>query len=633
MNFKYRPQPNWRNLTAFTHDLGAAALAWIAAYTLRFNLEIPPQFSEAMLRDIAWIIPLQALFFLSCGMYKGLWRYASLPDFKRLLMSAGLGAMSITAVAALTKLPDIPRSVFIVYFLVLVATMGSNRLLYRAFKEKIAAGNLSTNAKRVLILGAGSAGADLARAMGTRGQWRIIGFLDDNRSKYASQIQGFTVLGTISELAEIAQSHEIQLAILAMPGENPGRRRRATQICQKAGVAVMTVPSYEELVSGRVTVSGIRAIELDDLLGRDPVELDNESLSQWLRGRSVLVTGAGGSIGAELCRQLLRFAPAKLVLYDRSELALYDAEQEFGPRHHDTTLAYLVGDIKDALRLEECFKVHAPSIVFHAAAYKHVPLMETDNAWQAVQNNGLGTWRVAEAALQYNAEKFVLVSTDKAVNPTNVMGASKRLAELLCQPLSTARTRFVAVRFGNVLGSTGSVIPKFRKQIAEGGPVTVTHPDIRRYFMSIPEAAQLVLQAGVMGQGGEIFVLDMGEAVKIADLARDLIRLSGFGQDDIKILYTGLRPGEKLYEELLANDEHTVPTPHPKLRISRTGEQHDESWVKATVKWLEIAKPMRAAEVRAELAARIPEYKPALLGDSQELPANIIDWAARFGSR
>jgi FlaA1/EpsC-like NDP-sugar epimerase len=344
----------------------------------------------------------------------------------------------------------------------------------------------------------------------------------------------------------------------------------------------------------------------------------------------VLVTGAGGSIGSELCRQILRFSPAQLVLYELSELALYSVEQEFGIQHGSTRVSYVIGDVKDVRRLDEIFTAHKPSVIFHAAAYKHVPLMEVENAWQAVRNNGLGTSRVAEAALRHRAEKFVLVSTDKAVNPTNVMGASKRLAELLCQSLTNGHTRFVSVRFGNVLGSTGSVIPKFRKQIAAGGPITITHPEIRRYFMSIPEAAQLVLQAGLMGKGGDIFVLDMGDPVKIVDLARDLIRLSGYTDDEIKIVFTGLRPGEKLYEELLADDETTLPTQHTKLRIMHSEAPRGYAWTEATLQWLESSKLMNDDEVREELRNRIPEYQPAGLGaPAPGAPVTDIRTAAR----
>jgi FlaA1/EpsC-like NDP-sugar epimerase len=626
---------NWRNVVAFAHDVAACAAAWLIAYALRFNFDIPTRYVDSMLINIAWIIPLQAVFFASSGMYRGLWRYASLPDLRRILVSTGLGALSITAVIALLRLVDIPRSVLIIYFLMLTILMGGSRLLYRAWKEGRAASLIGDDARRVIVLGAGGAAVDLVRAMGQSGQWRFIGFLDDDPVKHMRQIQGIPVFGPLSDLAAVAQSHDVQLAIIAMPSESHRARRRALEICHQANVPVMTVPSYDDLVSGRVTVSRVRPVELDDLLGRDPVSLDSERLSQWLRGRVVLVTGAGGSIGSELCRQIMRFAPSTLVLLDQNEFALYTMEQELGKVRDGTRLIYAIGDIKNTQRVDEIFALHQPSVVFHAAAYKHVPLMETDNAWQAMQNNSLGTWRLAEAALRHKVEKFVLISTDKAVNPTNVMGASKRLAELVVSAFAadSAGTRFVTVRFGNVLGSSGSVIPKFKAQILAGGPITVTHPDILRYFMSIPEAAQLVLQAGLMGEGGEIFVLDMGEPVKIADLARDLIRLSGFKEGDIEIVFTGLRPGEKLYEELLADNEHTEPTRHPKLRINRADECHDLDWVYAAVRWLQSDQPLSDKQVREALNSRVPKYRPADIEAHPVVPSNVIDSSSRFASR
>jgi FlaA1/EpsC-like NDP-sugar epimerase len=374
------------------------------------------------------------------------------------------------------------------------------------------------------------------------------------------------------------------------------------------------VPSLDDLVSGRVTVSQIRHVELDDLLGRDPVTLDTAGLRQWLSGHIVMVTGAGGSIGAELCRQVAEYRPQRVILFELNEYALYTMEQQFTQRYPRVPIVCAVGDVKDAARVEQVMAQHRPSVVFHAAAYKHVPLMESENAWQAILNNVKGTHVLATVAQRQGVEKFVLVSTDKAVNPTNVMGASKRLAEMVCQALQQPQgTRFVMVRFGNVLGSTGSVIPKFREQIASGGPVTVTHPEITRYFMSIPEAAQLVLQAGLMGSGGEVFVLDMGEPVKIADLARDMIRLSGFSEADIRIVYTGLRPGEKLYEELLTADENTVRTPHPKLRIARVRSEHQQ-WLTRLEAWLERTELPDDDTVRQELAAWVPEYQSSSAG-------------------
>jgi len=551
-------------------------------------------------------------------MYRGLWRYASLPDLRRMLVAISLGALAIALVVALFRLAYVPRSVLILYPILLAVFMGGSRVTYRAWKEGHLTRLSDAQAKHVVILGAGSAAADLLKGLGRNPDWQFVGLLDDNPALLRREIHGLRVLGPLDALPAIAADRGVELAIIAMPRATHRVRRRALEFCTKAGVAALTVPSYEDLVSGKVTVSQLRPIELDDLLGRDPVDLDTGGLADWLRGKTVMVTGAGGSIGAELTRQILRFEPACLVAFEASELALYSLEQELGATSGPTRMAYVIGDVKSRRRLEEVFRAYGPSTVFHAAAYKHVPLMEETNAWEALQNNSLGTWRVARAAIAHGAEKFVLVSTDKAVNPTNVMGASKRLAEMLLRGLPNERTQFVAVRFGNVLGSTGSVIPKFHRQIAEGGPVTVTHPEIRRYFMSIPEAAQLVLQAGLMGQGGELFVLDMGEPVKILDLARDLIRLSGFTEDDIRIEFTGLRPGEKLYEELLANDETTAPTRHPKLRIMKADSAPSRAFVDDAVRWLEQDAQVSDSDVRAGLAKRIPEYQPAGVVEEKE---------------
>jgi FlaA1/EpsC-like NDP-sugar epimerase len=431
---------------------------------------------------------------------------------------------------------------------------------------------------------------------------------DDNASKHGRRIGDVPILGLLNSLSDHVQRLGAKHAIIAMPTATVAQRRRATEVAARAGLTVFTVPASADILAGRISISQVRKVELEDLLGRDPVQLDAEGLHRLLTDRVVLVTGAGGSIGSELARQISHYGPRLLVFYEQSEFALYAIEQEFAGR----PIACAVGDVKDEAQLDAVFRQYRPEVVFHAAAYKHVPLMENGNAWAAVRNNVLGTYRVARAAIEYGAREFVLISTDKAVNPTNVMGASKRLAEMVCQTLQAeaATTRFVMVRFGNVLGSSGSVIPKFREQIARGGPVTVTHPDIIRYFMLIPEAAQLVLQAGLMGQGGEIFVLDMGEPVKIADLARDMIRLSGFSDDDIRVEFTGLRPGEKLFEELLADGEATVPTPHPKLRIARPSSTLDQAWLADLLAWLD-APVRQEAETKSCLRQRVPEYRPA----------------------
>jgi FlaA1/EpsC-like NDP-sugar epimerase len=366
---------------------------------------------------------------------------------------------------------------------------------------------------------------------------------------------------------------------------------------------------------GRVAVSALRQIEIEDLLGRSPVSLDNAGLESFIAGANVLVTGAGGSIGAELCRQIARFKPGRLILLEQSEFALYRMEQEFEVTFPDLQLACAIGDVKDAGRIDELMGAYRPRVVFHAAAYKHVPLMEQGNAFEAMRNNVLGTQVCGESAMAHGVDKFVLVSTDKAVNPTNVMGATKRMAEMVCQWLqgcdrNVSGTRFIAVRFGNVLGSSGSVVPKFQAQIAAGGPVTVTHPDITRYFMTIPEAAQLVLQAGLMGQGGELYVLDMGEPVRIADLARLMVRLVGKTEEEIGIVFSGLRPGEKLYEELLADSETTLPTPHPKLRVARSREV-DVAGLMASIEWMRSHRLADNQDVRERLHQCIPEYRPS----------------------
>ena len=399
-----------------------------------------------------------------------------------------------------------------------------------------------------------------------------------------------------------------------MPSAKHQARKQALDLANRTGIKALTVPAFDDLLSGHVSVSQLRVVELDDLLGRDPVQLDNLGLHEQLTGKVVIVTGAGGSIGSELCRQIAPFSPKTLVLYEASEFALYNIEQELQKKFSHLDIVYLAGDVRDDVRLDQVFGDYKPNVVFHAAAYKHVPLMERHNTWQAVRNNVFGTWRVANYAQKHGVEKFVLISTDKAVNPTNVMGTTKRMAEIVCQGLQQqVGTNYVIVRFGNVLGSNGSVIPKFREQIAKGGPITVTHPEITRYFMSIPEAAQLVMQAGYMGKGGEIFVLDMGEPVKIVDLAKDLIRLSGLNEDDIKIEFSGLRPGEKLYEEVLADNEHTLPTPHRKLRIAQA-RQVAAVELQKMLDWVNTDTENSDEVVRECLQHWVPEYTPTSNG-------------------
>lgn len=601
---------NWRAWLAFGHDIIAAALAWIGLFWVRFNLELhEPQLTD-MLQTLAWVLPLQAGIFLAFGLYRGLWRFASLPDLQRIVIAVGLGAVAVPVVLVMLQMTSVvPRSVLILYPPVLILLMAGSRFTYRVWKEHRLYSPLAALGEPVLILGAGEAGARLAKEFTHSRKWRIVGLLDDNAAKQGRLLRNISVLGPIAELPLWTKRFGVRTVILALPSAAHGVRRRVAELCAAAGVEALTVPSYDDLISGRSQLTTIRHVELDDLLGRDPVVLDSAGLGEWLGGRVVMVTGAGGSIGAELCRQIARFRPARLVLLDQSEFGLYQIQQSLQDDFPELPLATLVGDVKHVALVDQVLASERPSVLFHAAAYKHVPLMEESNAWQAVRNNAWGTWVLARAAVVARVEKFVLVSTDKAVNPTNVMGASKRMAEMVCQSLQNGTTQFVIVRFGNVFGSTGSVIPRFREQIARGGPVTVTHPSITRYFMSLSEATQLLLQAGLMGKGGEVLLLDMGEPVRIVDLARDMIRLSGADPDRIRIAFTGLRPGEKLFEEPLATGEETLPTPHPKLRIAQARPGNRDA-VDQMVAWLERDRAAGEGEVRVWLKKWIPEYAP-----------------------
>ena len=599
---------NWRAWLAFAHDLVACAAAWLGAYWLRFTPELPDYYMDQAVNTLPWIVLMHAVLFWSFGLYRGIWRYASLPDLRRILMAVGTAAVAVPTLMFMLQ-TAVPRGVLIMNPILLLLIMGGSRVAYRAWKERMVTGLLTAEREPVLVLGTGEAAVNLVKDLARSTQWRVVGVLDDDPVMIGRQLHGVSVLGRLNEIPKWQRRLSVSQAIIAMPEASHTARRRVVEFCNHAALKVLTVPSFDDLVSGRVTVSQVRHVELDDLLGRDPVTLDAAGMQSWLAGRVVMVTGAGGSIGSELARQIARFSPRSLLLFEQNEFALYTIEQEFAATHPRLSVVPIIGDVKDATRVEHVLRAHRPSVIFHAAAYKHVPLMEQENAWQAVLNNVAGTLVVARAGAAAGVEKLVYVSTDKAVKPTSVMGASKRLAEMVCQALQQVQgTRYVMVRFGNVLGSTGSVIPKFREQIAKGGPVTVTDSQVTRYFMSIPEAVQLVMQAGLMGKGGEIFVLDMGEPVRIADLARDLIRLSGFTEDEIRIVYTGLRPGEKLYEEPLAGDENLLPTPHPKLKVARAHREKSD-WLPRLESWLAGDNPADDARVRLELAKWVPDYQ------------------------
>ncbi|HEY9210945.1 MAG TPA: nucleoside-diphosphate sugar epimerase/dehydratase [Methylotenera sp.] len=612
---------NPRTFFALLHDVVVATIAWFSAYLLRFNFAIPEEFTISMLQSLSWVVSLQAAVFIAFGLYRGVWRFASVSDLKRIFLAvASATALIIAALFMLQTGIVIPRSVIILDPILLILMMGGSRFVYRAWKEHQLYGVTLKQGNPVIVLGAGEAAVALVKDLARSPQWQVVGLLDDDSSMLGREVFGVKIKGKINDLAVVSKRLNVDHVIVAMPSAHHQKRRQAIELANQLGLEVLTVPAIDDLISGKVSVSQIRKVDVEDLLGRDAVKLDNSGLQKLIDHQTVMVTGAGGSIGSELCRQVVKFNPIILICLDISEFSLYQLEQELSAQKLPTKLVYVTTDVKNKTRLANLLAEYKPSVVFHAAAYKHVPMMETGNVWEALSNNVIGTHTLAQACKEADVAKFVLISTDKAVNPTNVMGASKRLAEMVCQGLqdnlaeNATGTRFVIVRFGNVLGSSGSVIPKFREQIAKGGPVTITHPEITRYFMSIPEAAQLVMQAGLMGKGGEIFVLDMGEPVKIASLAADMIRLSGLQPDEIKVEYVGLRPGEKLYEELLADDEHTMPTPHEKLRIAQA-RKSDTAWVKRLLKWIEGATNSDENLLKKELAVWVEEYSPQIQTD------------------
>jgi FlaA1/EpsC-like NDP-sugar epimerase len=591
---------------SIVHDVIACTLAWLmVVWLLAPKGGLESQFNLFAL--IAGAITVQMAINVAFKLYDGLWRYASLRDAQRITGAVIIAGCAFMALAALSHTERAYPAVAL-YVILSVCFMAGSRVAYRSWVEYRLYGNNDLAGTSVLVLGAGDAGVALIKELARSSEWRVEGFLDDNDAKRNRQIHGFRVLGSLEDLPRFATALKVKHAIIAMPSVDYTTRRRIVDICKRARVNVMAIPTLNPMGS-RLSAPKVRKVNVEDLLKRDPIVLDEAGLHDFLTSKVVMVTGAGGSIGSELCRQIADYDPSLLVLFEQNEYAMYKIEESLRELFPELPVANVIGDIRNHKRVAQAMHQYQPAIVFHAAAYKHVPLMEEINAWEAVQNNVYGTYVVARAAIDYNVQKFVLISSDKAVNPTNVMGASKRLSEMICQALQqTSDTRFEIVRFGNVLGSTGSVIPKFQEQIAKGGPVTVTHPDMVRYFMSIPEAAQLVLQAGAMGLGGEIFVLDMGEPVKIYDLARDMIRISELSEEDIKITFTGLRPGEKLFEELLADGEQTRPTPHPKLRIAKAREV-DPSWVDELLPWFEQERIPPDAEVRRDLKRWVPEYQ------------------------
>ncbi len=613
-----RLRPHRRALS-LALDALVVVLAWQATYLFRLGFE--RWFSVRAEYDpwvLAGVVAAYLAAFAALRVPQGLWRFVGFGEVQRLALACLLAGVAAGAVVRMLGLVQIPRAVLALHPVVALMGLVLVRMLYRMLYEH-ARGRITGSEReirRAIVLGAGGAARRLLAGIHRQG-WVVLGLLDDDPAKQGVRIAGVPVLGTLEALRDPSVRGAATHVIVALPTATPVQRRRALALAADSGLPVVTVPGEDELRTGRGRLERLREIEPDDLLGRAPVVLDEAGIGALVRGRTVLVTGAGGSIGSELCRQLAALGPARLVLVDQSEFNLYSIDEDLAARWPAVPRVPLVADVKDAPRLHALMRQWQPAVVFHAAAYKHVPLMEDHNAHAALRNNTGGTLHAAQAAAEAGAACFVLVSTDKAVNPTNVMGATKRAAERVVSALAAQHpgTRFVAVRFGNVLGSSGSVIPKFKEQIARGGPVTVTHPDIIRYFMTIPEAARLVLQAAAVGGSGQVMVLDMGEPVKIADLARQLIRLAGHTPDEIRIEYTGLRPGEKLYEELLADADDTLPTAVPRLRIARLAPPPAAGAAEPALQALLAlaAAPGEAddAAVRAALRAAVPEYRPA----------------------
>lgn len=598
-----------RRAAIVAHDITVVAAAWFLVYLARFDLSIPPQGWSSFWQSLPIVLLGQGVVLWYFGLYRGIWRYASILDLWNIVRAAVLGALTIALLLFLfNRLQGVPRTVLAAYPICLILLLGAPRLIYRMWREYGLGMLTHANSKRVLILGAGRAGEMLARDMRRDAMYDPVAFLDDERALRGSKVHGVPVLGSIDKLGTIAAELKVDLVIIAMPSASNADMRRIVEICERAGVPFRTLPRFHDLASREPTVSELREVNIEDLLGRDPVILDWRRIGEGILGRTVLVSGAGGSIGSELCRQIARLRPAALVMYECNECNLFYMEGELRAKYPDLVLHSFLGDVRDEIAVERAFEKYRPDTVFHAAAYKHVPMLEF-NVREAVSNNVVGTRIMAEAADRFGSGTFVMISTDKAVNPTNVMGATKRMAELCCRLLSRrSSTRFITVRFGNVLGSAGSVVPIFQEQIRTGGPVTVTHPEISRYFMTIPEAAQLIMQAAVMGEGGETFVLDMGEPVRIAYLAEQMIRLSGKTPGkDIKIVQTALRPGEKLHEELFYEHEEQVVTSHNKILLARSDEPRVASFADELDALEEAAERYDEAAIRQILDRVIPQ--------------------------
>lgn len=608
--------------------------SFMAAYLMRFEFVIAPFQWERIRFVLPILIAVKLLVFWFSGLYRGMWRYASLRDCRHLAQAVLLStALSMSVILFFRGFNGYSRSVFLLDALLTFLLAGGCRIAIRTWYATLAGkenGASSTlvkvapcSTKPILIIGAGGSGEKILREINDNPHlhYKVVCFLDDDPTKRGRTLHGVPVLGGVELLSRILHQYGIEQVFVSVPSATGAQMRRIINICKSANVSYKTLPAIGQIMDGKVSIKALRDVNYEDLLRRAAVKLDTTGIKEYLTGRKVLVTGAGGSIGSELCRQLIRFKPEELILVDSGETNLYNIQMELRHELHFAPYHTILARVQDRDIIDDVFRTYLPDVVFHAAAYKHVPMLER-NPWEAISNNVVGSRVVMECAVRYATKRFVLVSTDKAVRPTSVMGTSKRVAELVLQSMKGGPTRFMAVRFGNVLASSGSVIPLFLKQIQRGGPVTVTHAEITRYFMTIPEACQLILQTGALGRGGEIFVLEMGTPVKIADLANDLIRLSGKEPGrDIEIVYTGLRPGEKLYEELITRAEDVCETTHEKIMVLQhngrwnwngfKSQDRFRNWLNGEIEDLQvIAKTHDASAIKSKLREVVSEYTP-----------------------
>ena len=615
-------------------DLLLLTASLYLAYIIRFDFKLPHQHLALLYQMLPIVLIIKIISFYFFDLYRGMWRYTSLADLLNIIKASCVSTLVIVCLILFspTRFIGFPRSVFIIDWCFTVLWISGCRLCIRIYFEHISGDKTVSmftrkapnfffkdmaDINRLLIIGAGDCGETIYREIhaNARLKYYVIGFLDDDINKIGKKIHGIPILSTIEEIGSVVKKVRADKALIAIPSASSSQMRKIVKHCKESGIKFKTIPGMGELINGKVTINAIREVAYKDLLGREMIKLDEEQVGVYLQGQRVLVTGAGGSIGSELCRQICCFRPKSIVLYERAETPLYEIELELKQNFNDVGILPLLADVQDKKQVEKAFEAYNPQTVFHAAAYKHIPMLET-HPWRAISNNIQGTANIIEIANKFNVDRFVFVSTDKAVRPANVMGASKRIAEMLIQSQNgcgLSKTRFMIVRFGNVVGSVGSVIPLFKKQIEKGGPVTVTHPDVTRFFMTIPEACQLILQAGAMGSGGEIFLLEMGTSIKINDMARDLIRLSGFEPDvDIAIEYIGLRPGEKLFEELITEGEGVVPTSHEKIMVLRGVECNLQLLNGKIDELAKMAEDQDVEKIKAKLQEILPEYRPTV---------------------